>query len=103
MKNRGSLRLLHALKAAGPQTAEALGRKLGMTAVGARQHLVRLQEEALVARQSRLSAAELRREQAKQEQERDYVNFLSGCLGNFLLPAGAPVLIVAVESLVPHR
>jgi predicted ArsR family transcriptional regulator len=40
--------VLHALKAAGPQTAEALGRKLGMTAVGARQHLARLQEEALV-------------------------------------------------------
>jgi predicted ArsR family transcriptional regulator len=48
MKHRGSLRVLHALKAAGPQTAEALGRKLGMTAVGARQHLARLQEEGLV-------------------------------------------------------
>jgi predicted ArsR family transcriptional regulator len=48
MKHRGSLRVLHALKSAGPQTAEALGRKLGMTAVGARQHLARLQEEALV-------------------------------------------------------
>jgi len=41
--------VLHALKSAGPQTAEALGRKLGMTAVGARQHLARLQEEDLVA------------------------------------------------------
>ena len=40
--------MLHALKAAGPQTAEALGRKLGMTAVGARQHLTRLSEEGLV-------------------------------------------------------
>ena len=49
MKPRGSLRVLHALKAAGPQTAEVLGRKLGMTAVGARQHLLRLQEEGLVA------------------------------------------------------
>jgi predicted ArsR family transcriptional regulator len=48
MKHRGSLRVLHALKSAGPQTAEALGRKLGMTAVGARQHLTRLQEEGLV-------------------------------------------------------
>ena len=48
MKHRGSLRVLHALKSAGPQTAEALGRKLGMTAVGARQHLARLQEEDLV-------------------------------------------------------
>ena len=49
MKHRGSLRVLHALKASGPQTAEALGRRLGMTAVGARQHLLRLQEDALVA------------------------------------------------------
>jgi predicted ArsR family transcriptional regulator len=48
MKHRGSLRVLHALKSAGPQTAEALGRKLGMTAVGARQHLARLGEESLV-------------------------------------------------------
>jgi predicted ArsR family transcriptional regulator len=48
MRHRGSLRLLHALKSAGPQTAEALGRKLGITAVGARQHLARLQEEGLV-------------------------------------------------------
>jgi predicted ArsR family transcriptional regulator len=48
MKHRGSLRVLHALKSAGPQTAEALGRKLGMTAVGARQHLARLQEDSLV-------------------------------------------------------
>jgi len=40
--------VLHALKAAGPQTAEALSKKLGMTAVGARQHLARLLEEGLV-------------------------------------------------------
>src|SRR3954464_10763295 len=48
MKHRGSLRVLHALKSAGPQTAEVLGRRLGMTAVGARQHLMRLQAEGLV-------------------------------------------------------
>src|SRR3982750_1611936 len=48
MKHRGSLRVLHALKAAGPQTAEVLGKKLGITAVGARQHLARLQEDGLV-------------------------------------------------------
>ena len=53
MKPRGSLRVLHALKSAGPQTAEALGRRLGMTAVGARQHLARLQEERLVAAEDR--------------------------------------------------
>ena len=45
--------MLHALKAAGPQTADALGRKLGMTAVGARQHLTRLQEADLVAAEDR--------------------------------------------------
>jgi predicted ArsR family transcriptional regulator len=49
MKHRGSLRVLHALKSAGPQTAEAIGRKLAMTAVGARQHLLRLQTDGLVA------------------------------------------------------
>jgi predicted ArsR family transcriptional regulator len=49
MKHRGSLRVLHALKAAGPQSAETVGRKLGMTAVGARQHLTRLQDDGLVA------------------------------------------------------
>jgi predicted ArsR family transcriptional regulator len=48
MKHRGSLRVLHALKSAGPQTAEALGRRLGMTAVGARHHLAHLQEEGRV-------------------------------------------------------
>ena len=48
MKHRGPLRVLHALKSAGPQTAETLGRKLDMTAVGARQHLARLLEEGLV-------------------------------------------------------
>jgi predicted ArsR family transcriptional regulator len=49
MKHRGSLRLLHALKATGPQSAAVLGRRLGMTAVGARQHLARLEAEGLVA------------------------------------------------------
>src|SRR5690242_19344379 len=53
MKDRGSQRVLHALKAVGPQTAETLCRKLGMTAVGARQHLAQLQEEDLVAAEDR--------------------------------------------------
>ncbi|HEY4161840.1 MAG TPA: metalloregulator ArsR/SmtB family transcription factor [Dongiaceae bacterium] len=48
MEARGPYRLLYAIKAAGPQSAEALGRKLGMTPVGARQHLGRLHEEGLV-------------------------------------------------------
>ena len=53
MKDRRSLRLLHALKVGGPQTAEALGRKLAMTAVGARQHLARLLDDGLVAAEDR--------------------------------------------------
>src|SRR5215831_4893357 len=52
-ESRGALRLLHALKAAGPQTADTLGRRLGMTAVGARQHLTRLQKEGLVDAEDR--------------------------------------------------
>ncbi len=42
MTDRTADRLLHALKAAGPQTAAALARRLGITAVGVRQHLERL-------------------------------------------------------------
>jgi predicted ArsR family transcriptional regulator len=53
MNDRGPLRLLHALKAAGPQTADALGHKLGMTAVGARQHLARLQADEFVTAEAR--------------------------------------------------
>jgi predicted ArsR family transcriptional regulator len=41
-------RLLLALKTGGPMTAAALGRCLGMTAVGARQHLARLRQRDLV-------------------------------------------------------
>lgn len=48
MDDRASTRLLYALKAAGPQAAEAIGKRLGMTAVGARQHLARLLDEKLV-------------------------------------------------------
>ncbi len=49
MEDRAATRLLYALKSAGPQTAAALGRRLGMTAVGARQHLARLLAAGLVA------------------------------------------------------
>ena len=49
MQDRAATRLLYALKSAGPQTAAALGRRLGMTAVGARQHLARLLADGLVA------------------------------------------------------
>ena len=48
MEDRAATRLLYALKSAGPQTAAALGRRLGMAAVGARQHLARLLAAGLV-------------------------------------------------------
>jgi len=48
MAQRGTVRLLHALKAAGPQTAAAIARRLGFTATAARQQLDRLQAEGLV-------------------------------------------------------
>jgi predicted ArsR family transcriptional regulator len=41
-------RILHVLKTKGPQTAAALARRLGMTAVAARQHLEPLETEGLV-------------------------------------------------------
>ena len=53
MEDRATTRLLYALKSAGPQTAEAIGRRLGMTAVGARQHLARLLEDKLVTFEDR--------------------------------------------------
>ncbi|MCK6458412.1 MAG: transcriptional regulator [Planctomycetes bacterium] len=42
-------RILHLLKTKGPLTAAALARRLGMTAVAARQHLLPLEAEGLVA------------------------------------------------------
>lgn len=42
-------RILHLLKTKGPQTAAALARRLGMTAVAARQHLELIQADGLVA------------------------------------------------------
>jgi predicted ArsR family transcriptional regulator len=53
MDDRASTRLLYALKAAGPQTAGAIGKRLGMTAVGARQHLARMLDEKLVTFEDR--------------------------------------------------
>lgn len=53
MEDRASTRLLYALKSAGPQTAEAIGKRLGMTAVGARQHLARLLDDDLVGFEDR--------------------------------------------------
>ncbi|WP_414471192.1 helix-turn-helix transcriptional regulator [Microvirga sp. M2] len=49
MNNRPSDRLLHALKAHGPQSASALAQTLGTTAVAMRQQLDRLHAAGLVA------------------------------------------------------
>jgi predicted ArsR family transcriptional regulator len=46
-------RILFLLKSKGAQTAAALGEALGMTSVGARQHLLRLQEQGLVKTEDR--------------------------------------------------
>jgi len=53
MTERAAERVLHALKAAGPQTAAALARRLGVSAVAARQHLAALAREGLVAFEDR--------------------------------------------------
>jgi predicted ArsR family transcriptional regulator len=47
MTNRTADRLLHALKATGPQTAATLARRLGITPVGVRQHLEKLAGDGL--------------------------------------------------------
>ncbi|HJQ56549.1 MAG TPA: metalloregulator ArsR/SmtB family transcription factor [Vineibacter sp.] len=51
MTDRTADRLLYALKAAGPQTADALARRLGITPAAVRQHLEKL--DALVAHEDR--------------------------------------------------
>ncbi|HEX4571460.1 MAG TPA: metalloregulator ArsR/SmtB family transcription factor [Dongiaceae bacterium] len=49
MRQRSATRLLHALKSAGPQSAAAMARRLGITSAAARQHLAKLKTEGLVA------------------------------------------------------
>jgi iron-sulfur cluster biosynthesis transcriptional regulator SufR len=49
MRSRSATRLLHALKAAGPQSAAVIARRLGVTSTAIRQHLAKLQAEGLVA------------------------------------------------------
>ncbi|WP_229743421.1 helix-turn-helix transcriptional regulator [Aliidongia dinghuensis] len=56
LPDRTSDRLLHALKAAGPQTAAALGQRLNVTAVAVRQHVERLAAAELVEYQDRREA-----------------------------------------------
>jgi len=49
MEDRGATRVLHAIKSGGPQSAEAIGRRLKVTVVAARQQLGRLLDKGLVA------------------------------------------------------
>lgn len=49
MEDRGAMRVLFALKSAGPATAETIARRLKVTAVAARQQLGRLREKGQVA------------------------------------------------------
>ncbi|TAJ89296.1 metalloregulator ArsR/SmtB family transcription factor [Reyranella sp.] len=57
-------RILFQLKTRGPQTAAAVGTRLGMTSTGARQHLARLQADGLVEGQ------EQRNEQRKEQRQK---------------------------------
>ena len=54
--DRTSDRLLHALKATGPQTAAALAARLAVTSVAVRQHLDRLAAGGLVAHEDQREA-----------------------------------------------
>src|SRR5688572_1018441 len=53
MEDKGATRVLYALKSSGPQSADALARRLKVTVVAARQQLGRLLEKGLVAFEDR--------------------------------------------------
>jgi predicted ArsR family transcriptional regulator len=53
MEDRGATRVLYALKSAGPQSADALARRLKVTVVAARQQLGRLLDKGLVVFEDR--------------------------------------------------
>jgi predicted ArsR family transcriptional regulator len=53
MEDKGATRVLYALKSAGPQSADALARRLKVTVVAARQQLGRLLEKGLVGFEDR--------------------------------------------------
>ena len=53
MEDKGATRVLYALKSTGPQSADALARRLKVTVVAARQQLGRLLEKGLVAFEDR--------------------------------------------------
>jgi predicted ArsR family transcriptional regulator len=53
MEDKGATRVLYALKSTGPQSADALARRLKVTVVAARQQLGRLLEKGLVSFEDR--------------------------------------------------
>jgi predicted ArsR family transcriptional regulator len=53
MEDKGATRVLYALKSAGPQSADALARRLKVTVVAARQQLGRLLDKELVVFEDR--------------------------------------------------
>ncbi|WP_119302263.1 helix-turn-helix transcriptional regulator [Dongia deserti] len=53
MEDKGATRVLYALKSAGPQSADALARRLKVTVVAARQQLGRLLDKGLVTFEDR--------------------------------------------------
>lgn len=53
MEDKGAARVLYALKSTGPQSADALARRLKVTVVAARQQLGRLLDKGLVAFEDR--------------------------------------------------
>ena len=59
--DRNQDRILFHLKTRGPRTASEIGRRFGMTAAGARQHLLNLQATGLVKRRMCAVAVDDRR------------------------------------------
>src|SRR5262249_49780728 len=50
-------------------------------------------ERDLLQQQGKLSAQEQRREQEKLRAKRNYAIYLGSCLGNSIVPAGAPLMV----------
>ena len=53
-------------------------------------------EKTFAGRVGALSADDAERERKKMEGERNYIQYLSACLGNFIQPIGVPILILAI-------
>jgi len=58
-------------------------------------------EKAFLEQLLRLDAQEAQQQRARLDRERDYIHFLTGSLGHFLVPAGAPVLCRIIEQEPP--